>query len=109
MKLKLPSDVIFHHDLRLMVFRPRGVLSEKRIRTIVKMLDEAEKQAAKPFQRFTDLSKLFAVDLELEAMLVISLHRQTTYATRAPVKSAFFVTTQAVVRIAKIHSLVMES
>ena len=52
-----------------MVFRPRGVLSEKRIRTLVKMLDEAEQEAAKPFHRFTDMSQLFAVDLNIEAIL----------------------------------------
>jgi hypothetical protein len=108
-KLKLSSDVIFHHDLRLMVFRPRGVLSEKRFRTIAKMLDEAERDAAKPFNRFSDLSQLFAVDLGIEAILKVSLHRQTTYATRAPVKSAFYVTTEAVARVAKIHGQVTES
>jgi hypothetical protein len=108
-KLKLPPDAIFHHDLRLMVLRPRGVLSEKRIRHIVKKLDAAEKQAAKPFNRFSDLSQLFAIDLDIEAALRISLHRQMTYAAPAPVKSAFYVPTEAVARIAKIHSLVMES
>ena len=109
MKLKLPPDAIFHHDLRLMVFRPRGVLSEKRMRTAVKMLEEAENEAAKPFDRFTDLSQLFAVDLDIEVILGVSLHRQTTYANRAPAKSAFYVTTEAVMRLAKIHTLVMES
>jgi hypothetical protein len=109
MKLKLPPDAIFHHDLWLMVFRPRGVLSEKRIRTLVRMLDGAEKEAAKPFNRFTDLSQLFAVDVDFEAVLSVSLHRQLTYAKRAPMKSAFFVTTAPVVRLAKIHGLVMGS
>jgi len=92
-----------------MVFRPRGVLSEKRTRTLVKMLDDEEKKAAKPFNRFTDLSQLFAVNMDIEAFLSVSLHRQATYATRAPAKSAFYVTTEAVVRLAKVHSLVMES
>lgn len=109
MKLKLPPEAIFHHDLRLMVFRPRGVLSEKRIRTIAKMLDAAENEAAKPFNRFTDLSQLLAVDLDIETVLSVSLHRQNAYAKRAPVKSAFYVTTEAVARLAKIHRLVMES
>jgi hypothetical protein len=108
-KLKLPPDAIFHHDLRLMVFRPRGVLSEKRIRTVVKMLDDAENKAAKPFNRFSDLSQLFAVDMDVEAILSVSLHRQVTYATPAPVKSAFYVTSDAVTRIATIHGLVMKS
>ena len=92
-----------------MVFRPRGVLSEKRMRTAVKMLEEAENEAAKPFDRFTDLSQLFAVDLDIETILGVSLHRQMTYAKRALVKSAFYVTTEAVTRLAKIHTLVMES
>ena len=109
MKLKLPPDAIFHHDLELMVFRPRGVLTEKRIRTTVKRLEEAENAAAKPFNRFTDLSQLFAVDVDFEAVLSVSLHRQVTYVKRAPVKSAFYVPTAAVARVAKIHALVMES
>ena len=109
MKLKLPPDAIFHHDLWLMVFRPRGVFSEKRIRTIKRRLEEAEDAAAKPFNRFTDLSQLFAVDVNIEDTLRVSLHRQKTYAKRAPVKSAFYVTTEAVARVAKIHALVMES
>lgn len=92
-----------------MVFRPRGVFSEKRIRNLVKMLEDAENEASKPFNRFTDLSQLLAVDLEVEAVLKVSLHRQLTYTKRAPVKSAYYVTTEAVVRLAKIHTLVTES
>jgi hypothetical protein len=108
-KLKLPPDAIFHHDLGLMVFRPRGVFSEKRLRTIKRELEEAEDAAAKPFNRFTDFSQLFAVDMDVEAVLGVSLHRQKTYAKRAPVKSAFYVPTEAVARVAKIHELVMAS
>ena len=92
-----------------MVFRPRGVLSEKRIRTLVKKLDEAENAAAKPFNRFSDYSQLFAVDVDFEAVLSVSLHRQSNYVKRAPAKSAFYVPTAAVARVAKIHALVMES
>src|SRR5687767_11839661 len=92
-----------------MVYRPRGVLSEKRFRTLKKILEEAEEAAARPFNRFTDLSQLFAVDVGFETALRVSLHRQTTYVKRAPVKSAFYVPTEAVARLAKIHALVTES
>jgi hypothetical protein len=108
-QLTLHPDAIFHHDLWLMVFRPRGVLTEKRVRDVVKMLEKSENEAARPFNRFTDLSQLFAVDLEIETILKVSLHRQMSYVKRAPVKSAFYVTTEAVARIAKVHTLVMES
>ena len=92
-----------------MVFRPRGVLSGKRIRALVKKLEQAEDAAAKPFNRFSDLSQLFAVDVDFEAALTVSLHRQLTSAKSAPVKSAFYVTTDAVARLAKMHGLVMQS
>jgi hypothetical protein len=52
---------------------------------------------------------LFAVDVDFEAALRVSLHRQMTYTKRAPVKSAFYVTTEAVARIARMHGLVTQS
>ena len=73
------------------------------------MLEEAENASAKTFNRFNDLSQLFAVDVDFETALSIALHRQSTYAKRAPVKSAFYVPTAAVARLANIHALVMES
>ena len=57
MKMKLPPNVVFHHDLRLMVWRPRGILDEKEVRRIVGFLEKEEDRAEKPFNRFTDNSK----------------------------------------------------
>ena len=69
MKMKLPSDVIFHHDLRLLVYRPRGILDAKEVTRIVEFLEHEEDRAAQPFNRFTDNSKLDAVDLDFDLSL----------------------------------------
>jgi hypothetical protein len=108
MKLKLPPNVIFHHDVRLMVFRPVGVFNEKRIKTVVEFLDKEEARAEKPFNRFTDLSKLDAIDLDFGFVFRVALHRRLSYAKRRPVKSAFFVTSAAATRVVKIHAMVTD-
>jgi hypothetical protein len=108
MKMKLPPDVIFHHDLRLMVFRPRGILGEKEVRRIVTFLEKEEDRGEKPFNRFTDNSKLDAVDLDFDFMFRISLHRRLTYAKHPRIKSAFHVNSPAVARIVKLHAMLTE-
>jgi len=107
-KIKLPPDVLFHHDLRLMVFRPRGVLNEKVVDRIVNFLKQAEEQADKPFNRYSDLSQLKAIKLEYQYVLRISLHRRASYAKFTPVKSAFYVTNQEAASIVEIHAIVCD-
>src|SRR5215471_1301076 len=102
--MKLPRDVLFHQDLRLMVFRPLGVLDERRIDEIVAFLDKEEARAQKPFDRFSDLSKLDVIDLNYEYVLRVSFHRLLSYAECPPVKSAFYVTCPEAANIVKIHA-----
>ena len=84
MRMKLPPDVLFHHDLRLMVFRPRGVLDENRVDEIVAFLEKEEERAHKPFDRFSDLSKLDVIDLNYQYVFRVSLHRLRSYAKGPP-------------------------
>ncbi|MFL6531527.1 MAG: hypothetical protein ACJ8KX_13750 [Chthoniobacterales bacterium] len=105
---KLPLHVVFHQDIRLMVFRPRGILGEDRVNTIVEFLDKEEVRAAKPFDRFCDLSKLDAIDLDFQFVFRIALYRRLVYAERPPIKSAFYVTSQATERVVKIHAVLTE-
>ena len=104
MKMKLPSDVIFHHDLRLLVYRPRGILDAKEVMRIVEFLEHEEDRAAQPFNRFTDNSKLDAVDLDFDFVFKVSLHRRLVYAKHPPVKSAFYVNSPAVARVVRVHA-----
>ncbi len=102
---KLPANVIFHQEIRLLVFRPRGVLDQKTLTTMAGFLAKEEVRASKPFNRFTDMSKLDAVDLDFRVMFELALHRRVGYRARPAVKSAFYVTSKASERIVKIHAL----
>jgi hypothetical protein len=113
--MKLPPDVIFHDDIRLMVFRPGGVLNENRVNMIVEFLDKEEARGEKPFNRFTDTSGLVAIDLDFGFVFRVALHRRLVYTLhsyaddrRQPIKSAFYVTSPAAAEVVKTHALVTE-
>ena len=108
MKMKLPPDVLFHHDLRLMVFRPRGVLNEKRVDEIVAFLDKEEDQEEKPFNRYSDLTKIKAIDLTFDYVVRVALHRRLTYMKHPAVKSGFYVTNEEIAHLVNIHILMTE-
>lgn len=108
MKLKLPRDVLFDHDLRLMIFRPRKILNEKVVDEIVAFLEKAEASSDKPFNRYSDLSKLEKIDLNFDYVFQVSLHRRLVYMKHPPVKSAFFVTTEEAAHLVEIHMLMTD-
>lgn len=108
MKQTPPPDIVFHPSARLLVYRPRGILSEHRINEIVAFLEKEEDAAEAPFNRFTDLSKLEALDLDVNAMIRISLYRRLAYGNHRPVKSAFYVTSPDAARLIKVHVLLTD-
>lgn len=108
MKRKLPPNVVFHQDLHLMVYRPRGIFDEKEVNRIIGFLENEEDRAERPFDRFTDTSKLDAVNLDFQFVFRVSLHRRLLYAHRPAVRSAFYITSPATERIIRIHALLTE-
>lgn len=106
--MKLPPNVRFHEDLRLMVFRPRGIFDAKAVTALLRFLEEAEDRAHEPFNRFTDMSKLDALDLDKLFVYRIALHRRRFYVGRTPVKSAFYITSSAAGHYVRIHAVVTE-
>ena len=108
MKMKLLPWISFHHDHHLMIARPRGILNEAHVEQTVAMLEELEEKADRPFNRYSDLSKLDAIDLDFNFIVRIALHRRLVYAKYPPVKSAFFVTSPAAARVVKTHALVTD-
>lgn len=91
-----------------MIYRPRGILTEDRLASIVEFLEKAEDKAVQPFNRFTDLSKLDALDLDFKTMIRISLHRRLVYGKHRPVRSAFYVTSAATARVVKVHAILTD-
>ncbi|MFL6590652.1 MAG: hypothetical protein ACJ8M4_10830 [Chthoniobacterales bacterium] len=101
----MPLDIVFHSEPRLMVYRPRGTLSEYRINSLIEFLEKEEDAAEKPFNRFTDLSQVAALDLDVNAMIRISLYRRLAYGNYPPIKSAFYVTSDGAADLLKVHVL----
>ena len=100
-----PADLRFHEDVRLLVWRPRGVLNEAALKHIMTLLGDLEATSDEPFNRFTDTFAAEAVDLNFKYMFHVSLCRRLSYAGRPPVKSAILVTSVTIAHYSKLHEL----
>ena len=99
--MKPPPDVLFHHDLRLMVWRPRGTVNEKAINKILEFMGKKETASHEPFNRFTDASLVESVDLNFRYIFHVSLFRRLSY-VGWPVKSAILVTREELLHYSKL-------
>src|SRR5262249_16024101 len=106
--MKLPPDVEFHEDVRLLVYRPRGLKSEASINTIVSVIGDLEAKLQEPFNRFFDTLGHDEVELNLRYVIQISLHRRLSYAGRPPVKSAILATDSTIIHYAKLHAVLTQ-
>ena len=107
--MNLPAGISFHENLRLMVFRPRGIFNAKMVAEVVQFLEDEEDRLDEPFNRFTDTSKLDALDLDERFVYRIALHRRRFYDGRPPVKSVFYITSSAASHYVKIHAAVTKN
>jgi len=64
--------------------------------------------AAKPFNRFSDLSAVESFHLTFRYVFHVALHRRFSYAGRGPIKSAFYVTHPEAAHLVKIHALLTD-
>ncbi len=107
-KMKLPPDVEFHEDIRLFVWRPRGLLNRAAVNRIITVVGELETTFKEPFNRFTDTVAAGAVDLNFEYMMRVSLYRRSFSARRPPVKSAVLATDATAIHYARLHALLTQ-
>lgn len=103
--MELPPDVDYIEDANLLIWRPRGVLNEGLVNNIIVFVREQEETLGRPFNRFTDLSAVDAVDLNFDYVFHIALYRRLSYAG-SKVKSAFYVSSSDAAHYAKLHALV---
>ena len=103
--MELPPDVDYIEDANLFIWRPRGVLNEGLVNNIIVFVREQEETLGRPFNRFTDLSAVDAVDLNFDYVFHIALYRRLSYAG-SKVKSAFYVSSSDAAHYAKLHALV---
>jgi len=94
--------MIFHHDLNLLVAKLKGVLNPERIQSDIAFVTAAESQAAKPFNRFVDMSAITQIRLDVSHVSKTAKLRRMDYLNGPAVKSAYFVTTKRAAQLAEM-------
>jgi len=95
--MKLPPDVEFHQDIRLLVYRPRGLLNEASVNKIIQIIEDLEAKLEQPFNRSFATLGHDEVELNFRYVIHISLHRVLSYLNRPPVKSAILATDSTII------------
>ena len=106
--MKLPPDVQFHKNARLLVYRPRGLLNESSINKVLSALEDLEAELQEPFNRFSDTVAADEIELNFKYVIQFSLHRRLSYARRPPVKSAILATDSTMIHYAKLYALLTQ-
>jgi hypothetical protein len=106
--MKLPPDVEFHEDIRLLIYRPRGVIDEAEINRVIGIIEGIEAASQQPFNRFSDTSETHEIELNFKYVIQASLHRRLAHKGRAPVKSAILATDSTIVHYARLLVLLTE-
>jgi hypothetical protein len=106
--MKLASDIEFHEDIRLLIYRPRGLIDEPAIKKVVSVLEDLEAKLQEPFNRFSDTLAADEVELNFKYVIQVSLCRRLSYAGHPPVKSAILATDATMIHYARLHALLTQ-
>jgi hypothetical protein len=106
--MKLPAEIEFHPDIRLLVYRPSGLIDEAAINKIISVIEDLEAETQEPFNRFSDTSDTHEVELNFRYVIRVSLYRRLTHKGRAPVKSAILATDSTLIHYARLVMLLTE-
>ena len=106
--MKLPPDIEFHDDIRLLIYRPRGVVDEAAVQKAVDVLEDLEAKLQRPFNRFSDTLAADEVELNFKYVIQVSLCRRLSYAGHPPVKSAILATDSTMIHYARLHALLTQ-
>jgi hypothetical protein len=106
--MKLSSDVEFHEDIRLLIYRPRGSRNEAAVNKIVQIIEDLEATFEEPFNRFFDTLGHDEVELNFRYVIQISLFRVLSYGDRPAVKSAILATDTTIAHYCQLHAIITE-
>jgi hypothetical protein len=106
--MKLPPNVEFYSDIRLLVYRPRGVIDEAEVNKVITVIEEIEAASHEPFNRFSDTSETHAIELNFHYVIQASLHRRLAHRGRVPEKSAILATDSTLIHYARLLALLTE-
>ncbi len=106
--MKLLPEIEFHDDIRLLIYRPRGVLNEAAINKVLSSVEDLEAKLQEPFNRFFDTVAADEVELNFKYIIQVSLHRRLSYAGRPRVKSAILATDSTMIHYGRLHALLTQ-
>ena len=104
----LPSDARFYKDIRLLVYRPRGLLNDDTVDAIIAAVGKLEYSFREPFDRFFDTLAADEIELNHQYIIQISLYRRFAYTGRPPAKSAILATDSTMVHYGRLHALLTQ-
>jgi hypothetical protein len=106
--MKLPPEIEFHDNIRLLIYRPQGLLNEAAINKALSTLEDLEAKLQEPFNRFSDTLAADEVELNFKYVIQFSLHRRLAYAGHPPVKSAILATDSTMIHYGKMHAVLTQ-
>src|SRR5215475_4488666 len=106
--MKLPPELEFNEDIRLLIYRPRGLVNEAALNKTLGALEDLEAKLQAPFNRFTDTLAADEVELNFKYVIEFSLHRRLAYAGHPPVKSAILATDSTMIHYGKMHAVLTQ-
>ena len=106
--MKLAPDVEYQDDIRLLIYRPRGVIDEAAVQKVVDVLEDLEARLQAPFNRFSDTLAADEVELNFKYVIQVSLCRRLAYAGHPPVKSAILARDSTMIHYARLHALLTQ-
>src|SRR5262249_8197165 len=106
--MNLPPDVEFHEDIRLLIYRPQGLLNETALNNALSALEDLEAKLQEPFNRFSDTLAADEVELNFKYVIQFSLHRRLAYAGHPAVKSAILPTDSTMIHYGKMHAVLTQ-
>jgi hypothetical protein len=106
--MKPAVDVEYLEEAHLLIWRPRGILDEAAVNKVLVDLLRREAMAARPFNRFCDLSFVESFHLTFKYVFHIALYRRLSYIGRERIKSAFYITHPEAAHLVKIHALLTD-
>ena len=106
--MKLPPEIEFQEDIRLLIYRPQGSLNEAALNKALSALEDLEAKLQEPFNRFSDTLAADEVELNFKYVIQFSLHRRLAYAGHPPVKSAILATDSTMIHYGKMHAVLTQ-
>jgi hypothetical protein len=103
--MKRPPEIEFRQGIRLLIYRPRGLINKAAVKKIIGVIEDLEPDTPEPFNRFFDTSETHGVELNFRYVIHVSLHRRRSYKGRVPVKSAILATDSTLVHYARLLAL----